>query len=179
MQEPRFPALTPESAVGASRELLGELVERHGAVGSMVSTMAHSPAVLRGYLELSRSMRRAKLERRLSELLSIAVQQQQGCSMCMDSHVSAARSLGVAEHTIELARAGTSDDPRAAAIITFALQVYREPAAISDEQVGALRAMGFSMREIADVVGVVSLNILTGAFNLVSGLSHRVGDAAD
>ena len=69
---PRFAPLTAETAVGASRDLLGELVERHGTVGDMVSTMAHSPAVLGGYLQLSRAMRRAKLDRRISELLSIA-----------------------------------------------------------------------------------------------------------
>ncbi|NEK47359.1 alkylhydroperoxidase, partial [Rhizobium leguminosarum] len=45
---PRFSRLTPETAVGASRDLLGDLVERHGQVGDMVSTMAHSPAVLGG-----------------------------------------------------------------------------------------------------------------------------------
>ena len=52
---PRFSRLTPETAVGASRDLLGDLVERHGQVGDMVSTMAHSPAVLGGYLDLSKA----------------------------------------------------------------------------------------------------------------------------
>ncbi|GMA22056.1 hypothetical protein [Arsenicicoccus piscis] len=40
---PRFGRLTEQTAVGASREMLSELVERHGTVGDMVSTMAHSP----------------------------------------------------------------------------------------------------------------------------------------
>lgn len=171
MRTPRFPPLSPDEATATSRELLQELVDRHGQVGAMVSTMAHSPAVLRGYLELSRSMRRAKLDRRLSELVSIAIQEEQGCSMCMDSHIAAARSLGFGDHSIELARLGTSDDARAAALIVFALQVYRKPGSITDEQVESLRSMGFSARELSDVVGVVSLNVLTGAFNLASGLS--------
>jgi hypothetical protein len=57
-----------------------------------------------------------------------------------------------------------------AAIITLALQIHREPTAITDEQILALRGHGYSDREIADVVGIVALNILTGAFNLVAGL---------
>lgn len=69
------------------------LVARHGSVGRMVSTMAHSPAVLGGYLQLTGSMRRAKLSRRVSELVSIAVQAQQGwCSLCLEAHQSAART---------------------------------------------------------------------------------------
>ncbi|MEV0254013.1 carboxymuconolactone decarboxylase family protein [Streptomyces sp. NPDC050732] len=169
---PRLTRLTPDTAVGASRDLLADLVSRHGQIGDMVSTMAHSPAVLGGYLQLSRAMGRAKLDRRISERISIAVQALQGCGLCLAAHVSAARALDVDEEEIERAHAGTSADPAAAAILTLALQVYREPTSITDEQVTALREHGYSDRAIADVPGVVALNILTGAFNLLAGLTH-------
>lgn len=168
---PRFSRLTPETAVGASRDLLGDLVERHGQVGDMVSTMAHSPAVLGGYLQLSKAMRRAKLDRKVSELVSIAVQSKQGCGMCLASHISAARSLGVSDDEIALAQQGTAMTGPVAAMIALGLQVYRDPTSITDEQIDELRGYGYSDREISDVVGVVSLNILTGAFNLVAGLT--------
>lgn len=168
---PRLTRLTPDTAVGASRDLLADLVSRHGRIGDMVSTMAHSPAVLGGYLQLSRAMGRAKLDRRTSERISIAVQARQGCRLCLDAHVGAARAMGVDEEEIERARAGTSADPAIAAIITLALQIYREPTSITDEQVSALREHGYSDRAIADVVGVVALNVLTGAFNLLAGLT--------
>ncbi|MFG3550884.1 carboxymuconolactone decarboxylase family protein [Streptomyces sp. NPDC047725] len=168
---PRLTRLTPDTAVGASRDLLADLVSRHGRIGDMVSTMAHSPAVLGGYLQLSRAMGRAKLDRRIGERISIAVQVQQGCGLCLDAHVGAARSLGVDEEEIQLARAGTSADPAIAAVVALALQVYREPASITDEQVTALREYGYSDRAIAEVVGVVALNVLTGAFNLLAGLT--------
>lgn len=168
---PHLTPLTPDTAVGASRDLLADLVSRHGRIGDMVSTMAHSPAVLGGYLQLSRAMGRAKLDRKVSERISIAVQVQQGCGLCLDAHLSAARKLGVDEEEIERARAGTSADPAIAAIITLALQVYREPTSITEEQINALREHGYSDRAIADVVGVVTLNILTGAFNLLAGLT--------
>lgn len=166
----RLPALTPDTAVGAAKEMLADLVERNGQVGDMVRTMAASPAVLGGYLQLSRAMKRAKLDRAVSERISIAVQAQLGCGLCLDSHIAAARALGIDEDEIERARHGTSTDPALSAVIGFGLQVYRQPDAICDEQVEALRAHGFGNREIADVVGVVSLNVLTGTFNLVAGL---------
>ncbi|MFH9138661.1 carboxymuconolactone decarboxylase family protein [Streptomyces sp. NPDC017524] len=172
---PRLTRLTPDTAVGASRDLLAELVSRHGEVGDMVSTMAHSPAVLGGYLQLSRAMGRAKLDRGTSERISIAVQTVQGCRLCLDAHVSGARRVGVDEGEIERARAGTSDDPGIAAIIALALQVHREPTSITDAQVVALREHGYSDRAIADVVGVVALNVLTGAFNLLAGLTPESG----
>ncbi|MFD5315861.1 carboxymuconolactone decarboxylase family protein [Streptomyces sp. NPDC127098] len=170
---PRLTRLTPDTAVGASRDLLADLVARHGRIGDMVATMAHSPAVLGGYLQLSRAMKRARLSRGTSERISIAIQVKQGCGLCLDAHVSAARATGVDEEEIERARAGTSADPAIAAIIALALQVYRQPTSITDEQVIALREHGYRDREIADVVGIVALNLLTGAFNLVAGLTPR------
>ncbi|WP_372348199.1 carboxymuconolactone decarboxylase family protein [Streptomyces sp. KL116D] len=168
---PRLARLTPDTAVGTSRDLLAELTSRHGRTGDMVATMAHSPAVLSGYLQLSRAMGRAKLDRRIGERVSIAVQTLQGCALCLDAHVDAARARGVDEEEIDRAREGTSADPAIAAIITLALQVYRQPTSITDEQITALREFGHSDRAIADVVGIVALNVLTGAFNLVAGLT--------
>ncbi|EGE39626.1 alkylhydroperoxidase [Streptomyces sp. SID4928] len=168
---PRLTRLTPDTAVGASHDLLTELASRHGQLGDMVSTMAHSPAVLGGYLQLSRAMGRAKLERKVSERISIAVQTQQGCGLCLDAHIAAARALGVDEDEIDRARTGASADPAIEAIIALALRIYREPTSITDEQIDALREHGYSDRAIADTAGVVALNILTGSFNLLAGLT--------
>jgi AhpD family alkylhydroperoxidase len=176
----RLEPLTPATARGAARDLLAELVARHGTVGSMVSTMAHSPAVLGGYLQLSRAMRRAKLDRRIGERISIAVQAVQGWQLCLQSHRDAAESLGIPADDIQRAENGISADPAIAAMIRFGLTVYRSPSTITDADVEHLRGLGYSDREIADVVGIVALNVLTGAFNLAAGLrpaaaNHREG----
>ena len=172
----RLASLTPTTAVGASKDLLAELVNRHGEVGDMVAAMAHSPAVLGGYLQLSRAMKRAKLSRKITERISIAVQVQQGCAVCLEAHVAAAHANVVEADEIERARAGTSADPAIAAMIDLGLRVYREPASISDEHITGLRAHGYGDREIADVVGIVALNVLTGAFNLVAGVKPNEPD---
>lgn len=49
------------------------------------------------------------------------------------------------------------------------LQVLTAPAQITDESIAALREYGFRDREIVELVGIVALNLLTGAFNLVAG----------
>lgn len=166
----RLGPLTPETAKGAARDLLVDLIERHGTVGLMVRTMAHSPAVLGGYLQLSRAMKRAKLSREIAERISIAVQERQDCALCLASHIAAARGLGISDEEIALARQGTSADPRIAAMVGYGLRVHTAPATITDDQIAELTRYGYSDREIVDVVGVVALNVLTGAFNLVAGL---------
>ncbi|MDX8034854.1 carboxymuconolactone decarboxylase family protein [Lentzea sp. BCCO 10_0856] len=170
----RISALAPADAPDKSRGLLAEILTRRGSVGDMVSTMAHSPALLQGYLDLSRALKRVKLPRALSEKISLAAQEWIGCGACLAAHTEAARANGLSESDIVLARQGTAVDPREAALIAFAVRVLAEPSGISDDDVAELRAHGWSDRVIADVVGVVALNLLTGAFNLVAGIEPSI-----
>lgn len=156
--------------------MLAQLAER-GTPGEMVSTMAHSSAVLGGYLELNRHAKRSALARRTSELISIAIQTRLGCGRCLDAHETAARALGVTEADIELARSGTAAAPADVAAVEFGLLCHTRPRDMADARMQELRGCGFSDREIADIVAVVTLNVLTGTFNLVSGLSRPTVDA--
>jgi AhpD family alkylhydroperoxidase len=167
---PRLRALDPEQAPSAARTLLAEIVERHGDAGPMVRTMAHSPALLQGYLQLSRAMKRSALPRPLSEKISLAVQEWIGCALCLAAHTAAGRAVGLTDTDIELARQGTATDAREAALLTYAMRVLTEPATITDDDIADLRGHGWNDRVIADVVGLVALNQLTGSFNLVAGL---------
>lgn len=171
-------ALEIHEAPGKSRQLLEDIAARRGSVGEMISTMAHSPALLEGFLTLSRSMKRSKLPRTTSEKISLAVQQWIGCGACLQAHGDAARGLGLTESDIDLARRGTSADAREAALIQFALQILAEPSAITPAEVEALRGHGWTDRSIIEVVGVVVLNQMTGSFNLVAGIEPAEDTAA-
>ncbi|HEV2071188.1 MAG TPA: carboxymuconolactone decarboxylase family protein [Acidimicrobiales bacterium] len=171
----RFPSHTPDTAVGKAADLLGDIIERHGSAGTMVRTMAGSASILAGYLELSRAMKRSTLGRQLSERISLAVQDQLGCGLCVQAHTSAAQALGISEDEISRAREGGSADARINAVVDFGRRVYTDPSSISGDDVIGLRAIGLTDREILDIVGLVALNVLTGTFNLVAGLRLEGG----
>jgi len=164
----RFPIHDSSTAVGVAAERLAELEARHGRVGTMVATMAGSPSVLAGYLDLSRAVKRTKLTRAVSERISLAVQDHLGCALCLQAHTDAARAAGLDDSEIALARAGTSDDPAIAPIVAFGRRAHQEPASITAADVGALRALGLRDRDVLDAL--VALDVLTGTFNLVTGL---------
>lgn len=167
---PRFLAHSPDTAPQRSAEILDDLVQRHGGAGLMVRTMAGSPSTLRGYLELSSAMKRSQLDRRISERISLAVQAWLDCHLCLQAHTDAALALGVSEAEVALAKEGRSSQPRIDAILQFAQRVHVDPSSLSDDDVEVLGQLGFSDREILDVVGLVALNVLTGSFNLLAGL---------
>ncbi|MDQ3483825.1 MAG: carboxymuconolactone decarboxylase family protein, partial [Actinomycetota bacterium] len=101
---------------------------------------------------------------------SLAIQQRLDCAMCIAAHTAAARAAGLSDEDIALARAGTAADAASAALIAYATQIHQAPATVTTEQIDDLRRLGHSDRQLLDVVGLVALNHLTGAFNLVAGL---------
>ena len=103
-----------------------------------------------------------------SEKLRIRIEAHERYSEVRDGHFD--WILGLLD-----ARQGTATDPKIAALVAFAQQVAAAPSEVSDEQVEALREHGWRDEQIADVVGLVALNVLTGSFNLVAGI-HRAAD---
>ncbi len=166
----RIDPIPMEEAEGKARELLEELVQRGGEPGLMVRAMAHAPALLRGYLDLTRAMKRSHLDRRIVERINLAVHEWLSCDYCLVAHTRAARQLMVSDSEIQLARQGTSSDPAIAAIVAFAQQVLAAPAEISDADFERLRAHGYRDEQIAEVAGLVGLQLLTGGFNLIAGI---------
>ena len=172
----RIQPIPMDKAQGKAAELLDELVQRGGERGPMVRAMANAPALLRGYLDLSRAMKRSHIDRRITERINLAVHEWLSCDYCLVAHTRAARRLGVPDSEIQLARQGTASEPAIAAIVAFAQQVLAAPAEIGDADVERLRGHGYRDEQIAEVAGLVGLQLLTGAFNLIAGI-HATAEA--
>jgi AhpD family alkylhydroperoxidase len=167
---PRIEPLELEAATGKAREMLDEYAGRGGDAGPMVRTMARAPVVLRGYLDLSRAAKRSHIDPRITERINLAVHEWLGCAYCVEAHTRAARKLGLSDRDIQLARQGTATDPAIAGLVAYGRQLIASPAEVTDAQIAELRGFGYSDEQIAEVVALVALQQLTGAFNLVAGI---------
>jgi uncharacterized peroxidase-related enzyme len=175
----RIEPIELEQASGKAKDLLDEPATRGGEPGPMVRAMANAPALLRGYLDLNRAMKRNHLDRRIVERINLAVHEWLGCEYCLVAHTRAARQLGLSDADIGLARQGTATDARVAAIVAYGLQVIAAPGEVSDAQIDELRGHGYTDEQIAEVVGLVSLQLLTGGLNLVAGIEPTPEDVAE
>jgi AhpD family alkylhydroperoxidase len=175
----RIEPIELEQATGKAKDLLDELATRGGEPGPMVRAMANAPALLRGYLDLNRAMKRTHLDRRIVERINLAVHEWLACDYCLVAHTRAARQLGLSDADIELARQGTATDPKIAAIVAYGQQIIAAPGEVTDTQIEQLRAQGYTREQIAEVVGLVALQLLTGAFNLVAGIEPAPDDRVE
>ena len=170
----RIEPIEMDAATGKAKELLEEQASRGGEPRPMVRAMANALALLRGYVDLNRAMKRGHIDRRTTERVALAVQAWIGCDYCLAAHTAAAQKLGLSELDIELARQGTATDVKVAALVAFGQQVAAAPGEVSDAQIDEPGEHGYSDEQIAEVVGLVALQQLTGAFNLVAGVAPAV-----
>lgn len=93
---PGFSFLAP-AFVAASRDLLGGLASRRGAVGEVVSPAAHSPTVRGGFSRLSKGICRAQPHCNIRVLVSIALKR--GCGELLELNMRAGY-VGLADEAL-------------------------------------------------------------------------------
>jgi uncharacterized peroxidase-related enzyme len=161
----RLTQISPEAATGRAKELLDAVKGQLGLVPNMTRAMANAPAVLDGYLELSGALSKGTLPDRAREQIALAVAQANGCDYCVAAHSAVGRMVGLTVDQIRDSRLGTAVDPKADALVRFALKVVSARGAVSNGDLDEVRRAGFDDAAIAEVVANVVLHVFTNYFN--------------
>ncbi len=136
-----------------------------GFVPNMMRTMAVSPVVLEGYLNLSGALRRGALPAGLQEQIAMTTAEANACDYCLSAHTALGKRVGVSEAELEMNRDARSADPKVAAALRFASAILEERGDVGDEALAEIRKAGFSDAEVAELVAHVALNVFTNYFN--------------
>ena len=131
----------------------------------MTRAMANAPAVLDGYLHLSGALGKGTLPARAREQIALAVAQANDCDYCLAAHSTIGKMAGLTAEQIVDSRKGSAVDPKADALIRFALKVLDSRGSVSDSDLKNVRDAGFDDGAIAEVVANVALHVFTNYFN--------------
>lgn len=166
-----LPLVDPDQATGQTAELLAAVQRHFGVTPNMTKAMANSPALLKGYLELSGALGSGALPMATQEQIALAVAQGNGCSYCLSAHSYLAEHVAkLSTEDITAARKSDASDPKTAALLVFATSVNDNRGAIGPHDVESVRAAGATDEEIAEAIGHVALNVLTNYFNKAAGV---------
>jgi uncharacterized peroxidase-related enzyme len=164
---------TPVSVAAApegSRASLSAVGKSLGSVPNLFRVVGNSPAALKGYLGLSHSLAGAKLDARTQERIALVVAEINGCNYCLSAHTYLGRHVaGLDDAEMTANRNGASNDIKADAAVRFAAQLVRARGHVSDAQLEAVRAAGYSDAEVVEIVLAVALNTFTNYLNEVAG----------
>lgn len=165
----RIPATEPARATGRTREQLDAVSRKMGRVPNLHATMANSPAVLNAYLCVKDALSHTSLDNKLRELLAITVASANDCEYCLSAHTEAGRRFKVSEEDLRSAQEGDAADPKTRAALRFAKLLVHQRGLVSDAEVAALKASGYSNGAVLEIVASVAMNIMTNYVNHVAG----------
>ena len=136
------------------REWYDEQTARWGYLPNYAAAFASRPEVARAWTALNVAVRDG-MDRRRFELATIAAARALRSTYCTTAHSTFLRDVCNDEPTMLSIAAdpdGASLDATDRAVIAFARKVALDAAAISQEDVDTLRAVGLSDNDIADIV---------------------------
>ena len=165
---PRLKAIETAEAEPKAKAFLEGVQKKLGMTPNLMRTMANSPAVLEAYLGLGNTLGKGTLSPKLREQIALTVSELNGCHYCLSAHTALGKMVGLGDEEITDSRRGLSPDRKTEAVLQFARKVSSERGWVSDDDVASLRAAGTTDAELAEIVGVVALNIFSNYFNHVA-----------
>jgi uncharacterized peroxidase-related enzyme len=164
----RLAAPAPADVPAAAQRTLDSIGAQFGFVPNMFQTLASNPAVLDVVTGLQTSLSRV-LDAKTRHTIALAVSQANGCDYCLAVHTYVSSELGgMSSDDIDLARAGSSTDPRRAAVARFAQQVVESRGQVGDADLAAVRGAGYTDGQILAIVTVAVQALLTNFINNVN-----------
>ena len=165
---PRILPVNPDQTDAKTAATLKAVKTKLGMLPNLFTTLAHAPAALDGYLQLSESLSRGRLSARQREMIAIAVAQANACAYCLSAHAAIGQGVGLSNEDIERARHGGARDPKDEAVTELALRIVQSRADIGDSTVAAARQSGLDDGLIIEIIAHVALNVLTNYVNRVA-----------
>ncbi|HHQ4518884.1 carboxymuconolactone decarboxylase family protein [Aeromonas veronii] len=149
----------------AAAQTLTTLHRNLGMVPNLYATLAHSPALLNGFLAFAEALGKGRLTAPQRELLALAIGQANACQYCLSAHTLLASKAGFSAQEIRAARLGQASAPLDHALLQLATALVNQRGVISDEQLASARAAGVDDELLLEVLGQVVVNTLTNYGN--------------
>ena len=165
---PRIEPVDITQPTPAAAPLLEGIQAKLGRVPNIYATMAHSPTVLKGVLEGSATLGETSLSAALREQIALAVGAGNRCGYCVAAHTAIGQMSGLSEEQTRAAMAGSADDAQAQAAIDFAKAIADRKGFVTDAELSAVKAAGFSEQQVVEILAVTVFNIFTNYFNHVA-----------
>jgi uncharacterized peroxidase-related enzyme len=161
-------------ADGKLAEMYAQLLKQRGKVSNILKVHSLNPAAMDDHLDLYVTLMFGKsgLSRLEREAIAVVVSASNECAYCVNHHAESLRQYIDDEETLSLLM--TADgletlEPRLSNIVRHAEKLTDAPGAMTESDLGELRAEGLSDKDILD------LTLIAGYFNFVNRIALGLG----
>ncbi|WP_209017301.1 carboxymuconolactone decarboxylase family protein [Roseibium aggregatum] len=170
-----FTLHTKETAPQESNALLQASEKAFGMIPNLHAVMAESPQHLEAYQKLHELFQQTSLSTAEQTVVWMAINVEHGCHYCVPAHTAIAHMQKVDGGVIEALRSGSPiADAKLEALRQFTLKVVRQRGKVTDSDVNAFIAAGFTKRQVLDIVLGLAQKVMS---NYVNHLADTPVDA--
>jgi len=161
-------------AGGKLAKMYAALIEKRGKVSNILKVHSLNPEAMGNHLDLYMTLMFGKsgLSRAEREAIAVVVSANNDCEYCVSHHAEALGRYLDDEETIRLLMVADgleTLEPRLSNIVRHAEKLTTAPAAMTESDLGELRAEGLSDNDILDLTLIVSY------FNFVNRIALGLG----
>lgn len=169
-----------ESAPVASAPLLKKAQQSLGFIPNLLATMAESPTMLTGYMQLTDVLNKGELSETERQIVLMTNNRLNGCTYCMAAHTTISQMQGVDAAVIEALRNNTPiDDPKLEALRTFAAVINDSRGWPTELQLAAFFEAGYSNAAVLEVIVATSLKVMSNYTNHIAETELDAGFSAN
>ena len=163
-----------EDADGELADMYAELVKKRGKISNILKVHSLNHKAMANHLDLYMTLMFGKsgLSRLERESIAVVVSAANDCAYCVNHHAESLKHHLDDEETLELLSSADgleTLEPRLSNIVRYAEKLTSAPGAQTESDLGELRAVGLSDRDILD------LTLITGYFNFVNRIALGLG----
>lgn len=166
----QFQVHTIDSAPAESVASLRALEQGLGFVPNLAATMAESPTLVNGFVDLRKILAGGELSGIEREIVALAVSLENDCDYCMAAHSTFALMQHADQAAVSCARQDRApDDPKLGALFRFARSLVAKKGHVSEQDSKAFLDAGYSRRALLEVVAQVGHTMLANFAHGISG----------
>lgn len=164
----RITVIDHHNANVEQKALLDAIQGQLGMVPNFLKVFANSPVALQAFLGLHGVANAGSLSPQTRERIALALAQQNTCEYCLSAHTAIGRKAGLSGEEIAAARAGNSEDAKAAVAVKLARSLVEHKGEISTAELIEAREAGYSDADIVEIITHVGMNLLTNILGKAS-----------
>lgn len=163
-----------DDADGKLAEIYADLIAKRGKVSNILKVHSLNADAMGNHLDLYMTIMFGKsgLSRAEREAIAVVVSANNDCAYCVNHHAEALRRYIKDEDTLAMLTSADgleTLEPRLSNIVRHAEKLTTAPGAMTESDLGELRAFGLTDKDILD------LTLITAYFNFVNRIALGLG----
>jgi len=164
-----LPVHTLETAPEASKPFLEGAKKTYGFLPNLTAAFAESPAMVEAYGVLAGHFEKTDLTSTERQIVLMATSRENDCYYCMAAHSTISQMQRVPADVSEALRNGTAiADPKLQALQTFTVRVHATRGNVTEADLAAFHAAGYTKGNILDVILGAGLKTMSNYTNHIA-----------